>query len=147
MARAHPRPGLPWLTWLGYGAALAGFAFLLDWLDYRRIVRGQPTEIYVGAVALLFTVLGIWLGNRLTAPAPAARAERNDKAVAYLGISPRELEVLELLAAGLSNKQIARRLNVSPNTVKTHVGRLFEKLAATRRTEAIHKARELAILP
>jgi ATP/maltotriose-dependent transcriptional regulator MalT len=91
--------------------------------------------------------LGIWVGAKLFRRGPApARFEANVKAQQALGISEREFEVLELLAAGGSNKEIASRLNVSPNTVKTHVGKLYEKLEVKRRTEAILKARELGMI-
>ena len=101
---------------------------------------------YVLCVALVFAALGIWLGNRLT-PRPRGAFERNVQALAELGISPREAEVLDLLAEGYANKVIARRLAISPNTVKTHVARLFEKLDAQSRTQAIGKARALELLP
>ena len=98
-------------------------------------------------VAVVFVAIGIWLGNRLTPKARPVEFERNEQALAYLGISARECEVLELLADGHSNKVIARRLDISPNTVKTHVAKLFEKLEAASRTQAIAKARELRLLP
>ena len=88
---------------------------------------------------------GIWVGNRLTAR-PRQAFARNDAAIASLGISARECEVLEMLAAGHANKVIARRLDISPNTVKTHVARLYEKLEVASRTQAIGKARSLDIL-
>lgn len=131
-----------------YGLALAAGTGLLQWLDYRRLVRAQSEPVYVVLVALAFLALGVWAGFRLLghrAP-PAPPFDGNPQAQAALGISPREREVLEHLAAGLSNKEIAGRLNVSPHTVKTHVARLFEKLGARRRTEAILKARELGLL-
>jgi DNA-binding NarL/FixJ family response regulator len=128
-----------------YGTALAALALLVEWLDWRHATRGFSTSFYVLCVALLFTALGIWLGDRLT-PRPRGPFERNDKALAELGISPREVQVLDLLAEGHANKVIARRLAISPNTVKTHIARLFEKLEAQSRTEAIHKARGLALV-
>ncbi|MBN8483971.1 MAG: response regulator transcription factor [Sphingomonadales bacterium] len=131
---------------LTYGAALAALALLTQWLDWRHETRGLATSLYVLCVALLFAGLGIWLGNRL-APRPRGDYRRNQAALASLGISPREVEVLDLLAEGHSNKVIARQLEISPNTVKTHVARLFEKLEAQTRTEAIHKARMLDLLP
>jgi DNA-binding NarL/FixJ family response regulator len=104
-------------------------------------------DIYLFLVAAAFLVLGIVLGVQVfAAPAPAAFAG-NPKAQAALGLSGRELEVLHELAAGHTNKEIAARLHVSPNTVKTHVARVFEKLGAKRRTEAIRRARELGIVP
>jgi DNA-binding NarL/FixJ family response regulator len=130
-----------------YGALLAAGALALEWLQYRYLVRAYPAEIYVALVALAFLALGVWAGMRLVARRPASsEGARNDRARSTLGISDRELEVLELLAAGRSNKEIARRLDVSPNTVKTHVAKLYEKLEARRRTEAILKARELGVI-
>jgi DNA-binding CsgD family transcriptional regulator len=129
-----------------YGLALAALAFLLEWLDYKHAVHEWTTEFYVGSVAVVFVALGIWVGNRLTAK-PRQSYVRNEAAIASLGISTRECEVLEMLAAGHANKVIARRLDISPNTVKTHIARLFEKLEVASRTQAIGKARELDILP
>lgn len=129
-----------------YGSALAALAFLLEWLDYKHSVRAWTTEYYIACVAIIFVGLGIWVGNRLTTR-PRVAFTRNDVAVASLGISLREIEVLEMVAAGHANKVIARRLDISPNTVKTHVARLFDKLEVASRTQAINKARELEILP
>jgi DNA-binding NarL/FixJ family response regulator len=131
-----------------YGLALAASAALLQWLDYRHFARAQSETFYIAVIALAFLALGVWAGVKLLghrAP-PAEPFDGNPQAQATLGISPREREVLELLAAGLSNKEIAERLHVSPHTVKTHVARLYEKLDARRRTEAILKARELGLL-
>ncbi|MFZ5744248.1 MAG: helix-turn-helix domain-containing protein [Pseudomonadota bacterium] len=130
-----------------YGAALAALALLVEWLDWRHATRELSTSLYILAVALLFAALGIWLGNRLTPRPRSADFVRNERALAELGISPRECEVLELLAAGHANKVIARQLAISPNTVKTHLARLFEKLGAENRTQAIGKARALELLP
>lgn len=130
-----------------YGAALALLALLAQWLDWRLASRAWSTPTYGLAVALLFAGLGVWLGTRLVPRARTVPFVRNDKALAALGISARECEVLELLAKGSPNKVIARTLGISPNTVKTHLARLFEKLEAQSRTEAIHKARALDLLP
>ena len=130
-----------------YGAILAAGTFALEWLEFRFLVRAHAVEAYVVLVAAAFMGLGVWLGAKLFRRAPAAPFVPNTSAQAALGISGRELEVLALLAAGRSNKEIARRLAVSPNTVKTHVTKLFAKLEANRRTEAIARARELGMLP
>lgn len=122
-------------------------ASVLQWIRYRHVVQLFTTEVYVGTVALLFTGLGIWVGMRIARPTQAAEFETNHKAIEALGISAREFEVLEILAEGLANKEIASRLCVSPNTVKTHLSRLFQKLEVSRRTEAIHKARSLRLIP
>ena len=119
----------------------------LQWLDYQRFVRAHPGDFTIFLIALAFLALGLFAGARLFASAPPAPFDGNPKALEALGISPRELKVLEEIAAGLSNKEIARRLGVSPNTVKTHVARLLEKLEAKRRTDAIARARELGIVP
>lgn len=129
-----------------YGALLAAGALLLDWLDYRRLAQAHSGSIYVFLIAAGFLALGLFIGARVIGARRAEAFDGNPKAQAALGISPRELEVLEEIAAGRSNKEIAQRLGVSPNTVKTHAARLFEKLGATRRTDAINKARELGIL-
>jgi DNA-binding NarL/FixJ family response regulator len=134
-------------TILLYGAVLAAGSFALEWLEFRFLVRTHATEAYVALVAAAFLGLGVWLGAKLFRRAPAGQFAPNTLARETLGISDRELEVLELLAAGRSNKEIARRLDVSPNTVKTHVTKLFGKLQARRRTEAILRARELGMIP
>lgn len=133
-------------TILIYGAAVAVGATLLSWMRYRHVVQTFTTEVYVGTVAALFLGLGIWVGVRFRRPAVGPGFVRNEQAIAALGISPRELEVLELLAQGLANKEIAARLFVSPNTVKTHIARLYQKLEVSRRTQAILAARKLRLI-
>lgn len=128
-----------------YGVALAAGTLGLQWLDYQRLARTYSGDIVVGLVALGFLGLGVFVGVRIMARPPAA-FDGNPRALAALGISPRELAVLHELVAGRSNKEIAQALAVSPNTVKTHVARLFAKLNARRRTEAIARARELGIV-
>jgi DNA-binding CsgD family transcriptional regulator len=130
-----------------YGLALAALALLLDWLDYSHAMRLHSTEFYVVCVAVLFVALGIWVGHRLTPSPRSAVFAPNTAALASLGISAREAEVLTLIAAGNSNKVIARHLAISPNTVKTHVSHVFEKLEVASRTQAIDRARSLDILP
>lgn len=137
-----------WKRALFYGLVLGVGALSLQGLAYQRLVRTHVAEFYVALVALGFLVLGVVVGVRLMRRPPAAAAQDgNPQAQAALGISPRELAVLQELAAGHSNKEIADRLHVSPHTVKTHVSNLFDKLGARRRTEAIRKARELGIVP
>jgi DNA-binding NarL/FixJ family response regulator len=130
-------------------AALIG---VLKLVEYRFLMRDIPLEFYIGAVAVLFTGIGIWAGLRLTRPQiveveVGGPFERNEECVKRLGISRREFEVLELIAAGLSNQDIADRLFVSNSTVKTHVSNVLAKLDASRRTEAIAKAKEMRIIP
>jgi DNA-binding CsgD family transcriptional regulator len=133
-------------TILIYGALLEAAALTLQWLEFRFLVMSHAMEIYVALVAVVFLGLGVWVGTRLFHRAPQGPFEPNKAAQETLGISARELEVLELLAAGRSNKEIAGRLDVSPNTVKTHIAKLFEKLEVSRRTEAISRARELGMI-
>jgi DNA-binding NarL/FixJ family response regulator len=130
-----------------YGALLAAGTVALQWLDYKRLVRAQSGDIYLFLVALAFLGLGIYIGARVLRPPKPETFDGNPKALASLGISPRELAVLQEIAAGWSNKEIAAHLNVSPNTIKTHVARVFEKLGVKRRTDAINRARELGIVP
>jgi DNA-binding CsgD family transcriptional regulator len=129
-----------------YGAALSAGVLALQWLDYDRMARSRPGEIYTALIAAAFLALGVFLGTRVFASPKPTPFDGNPKAVASLGISPRELVVLKEMAAGRSNKEIARRLEVSPNTVKTHLARLYEKLGAERRTDAVNRARELGII-
>jgi DNA-binding CsgD family transcriptional regulator len=145
LCRLHQ--GLMWRTILLYGLALAAAAFVLQWVEYRLWARVYAGEIYVGLIAAAFLGLGIWVGRRLyRTPAATSGFEPNVRAQAALGISEREVDVLRLLAAGRSNKEIAAALGVSPNTVKTHIARLFAKLEASRRTEAVLKAREIGLI-
>jgi DNA-binding CsgD family transcriptional regulator len=131
-----------------YAAALAFAAAALNWLQYRYFARAFSTEIYIALIALTFVALGIWIGNRLTSRhAPAPTFVRNDAAVRSLGLSTREVEILGALASGKSNKELARSFGISPNTVKTHVTRIYDKLGVQRRVQAIDKARLLALIP
>lgn len=136
-----------WKLVVYYGALLAAGAVALQWLDYRRLVRVYPTEIYVLLIAAGFLALGVVIGVRVFRAPPVMPFDGNPRARAALGMSERELTVLQEMAAGYSNKEIARRLEVSPNTVKTHVSRVFEKLGENRRTAAVRRARELGIVP
>lgn len=143
-----------------YGISLAILLFLLRWLELRFIIFDHALEIYVGAIAIIFTALGIWLALKLTKPKiervvvekeiyieKAGEFVFNEAAMNRLGISKRELEVLQLMAEGLSNAEIAGRLFVSLNTIKTHASNLFFKLEASRRTQAIEKAKSLKLIP
>ncbi|MBV9217338.1 MAG: response regulator transcription factor [Acidobacteria bacterium] len=135
-----------------YGISMAALVGLLKLVEFKYFVRDIPLEFYIGIVAVMFTAIGIWAGLRLTRPRVVevevnAPFERDDDAVRKLGISKRESEVLDLIAAGLSNQDIAERLFVSNSTVKTHVSNVLAKLDASRRTEAIARAKELRIIP
>lgn len=136
-----------WRTILGYGVLLALAALALQWIEFQLLVRTHPAEIWIALLAVGFMGLGVWVGARLIPRRPQGEGfVANETVRATLGISDREFEVLELLAAGRSNKEIASTLNVSPNTVKTHVAKLFGKLEVTRRTAAILRARELGMI-
>lgn len=129
-----------------YGALLAIFAFGLQWLQYQYFLKTYPVEIYIILIAIGFAGLGIWVGTKLTAKHVSVDFVRNDAALKSLGISGRELEVLETMAKGQSNKEIARTLGISPNTIKTHIARLYEKLDVDRRFLAIEKAKSLHLI-
>lgn len=141
------RIGESWRRLLGYGALLGAGSFALAWLDYQRVARLHSDGVYTFLVALAFLALGVFVGARIvSAREPRAADAGNPQAQSALGINERELAVLQAIASGGSNKEIAQQLGISPNTVKTHVARLFEKLGARRRTEAIQRARELGLL-
>ena len=138
------------------GVLIAG----LKLIEYRYLIVEHSIEVYGGIVALLFSALGIWLGLRITGrrdrivvrevqvAAPAAGPFIPDAVrLEQLGITPRELQILELIAAGMSTREIAEKLFVSENTVKTHSSRLFEKLDARRRTQAVQRAKEARLIP
>lgn len=133
-----------------YGLAMAALIFLLKYLEYRLFVHDLSTEFYIGIIAVMFTALGIWVGLKLTQKKivvvnPAF--VQDEQQVLRLGISKREYEVLELMAAGLSNQEIADKLFVSLNTIKTHTSNLFLKLEVSRRTQAVQKAKKLRLIP
>jgi len=137
-------------TVIFYGFSLAALVFVLKYLEYRLIVRDLSIEFYVGLVALFFVTLGIWVGLKLTRKQVVLIGPEftlNEPALQRLGISKRELEVLELMARGLSNQEIADKLFVSLNTVKTHTSNLFVKLDVTRRTQAVRRGKELRLIP
>lgn len=132
-----------------YGVALALLIFALKYLEYRLWIHDLSTEVYVGVVAVFFTAIGIWAGLRLTRR--KAQVPENfvidELKLEQLGISKREHEVLELIARGLSNQEIADQLFVSLNTIKSHTSNLFLKLEVSRRTQAIQKAKNLRLIP
>lgn len=136
-----------WKRVVLYGVVFALAALALQWLEYQRLARTHWDEVYIALVAAGFLGLGVFVGARLFAgPRPPAHGG-NPQALAALGISAREQGVLQELVAGHSNKEIAQRLHIAPSTVKTHVARLYEKLGAKRRTDAIRRARELGLIP
>lgn len=134
-------------TILLYAALLAVAAGALQWLEHRYLARTFSTEIYIALLAAGFTALGVWVGVKLTPRTAPARFERNEAAIRSLGLTDRECELLALLVSGQSNKEMARTLGISPNTVKTHLARVYEKLEVQNRVAAIEKARWLALIP
>jgi DNA-binding CsgD family transcriptional regulator len=135
-----------WRTAILYALGLAIAAVALEQLKFRYAAQEVSTDLYVGLLALGFTALGLWVGHRLTARKPRGPFERNVAAIAALGLTPRECEILDLLASGQSNKELARTLGVSPNTIKTHLANLFAKLQVDRRVKAIEQARFLSLI-
>ena len=134
-----------------YGLALAVLVFILKYFEYRFWIRDLRVEVYIGVVAVLFTALGVWVGSKLLRGRKEAEAvalhEVDEEALRRIGISGRELEVLQLMATGNSNQEIADKLFISLPTVKSHSSSLFGKLAVRRRTEAVHKAKSLGLIP
>ncbi len=145
---------------LVYGSSLALLLFLLKWLELRFVIFDHALEVYIGAIALVFTGLGIWLALKLIKPTiktiivekeiyvnNSIPFSLNEKEFDKMGLSKRELEVLNLMAEGYSNGEIATRLFVSLNTIKTHTSKLFEKMDVKRRTQAVEKAKRLGLIP
>lgn len=143
-----------------YSISLALLLFLLRWLELRFIIFDHAFELYIGFIALIFTGLGIWLALKLSKPKVKTIVvekevfvnKREDfvldeKQVAQLDLSKRELEILNLLAEGYSNQEIAEKLFVSLSTVKTHNQNLFDKLEVKRRIQAVEKGRRLSLIP
>ena len=141
-----------------YGLCGGVLIVLLRLVEYRFLVIQHSVEIYGALIAALFAGLGIWLGLKLTQKKETVVIKEvqiptnqpfamNETRLRELGITPRELEILELIARGLSNREIAEQLFVSENTVKTHSSRLFEKLSARRRTQAVQLGKEFGLIP
>ena len=140
-----------------YGLIGGILVALLRWTEYQFLVVEHSIEIYGALIAATFAVLGIWLGLKLTGkqqtivvkeiPVPVGEAFIPDETKReHLHITRRELEILELIAQGLSNREIAEKLFVSENTVKTHSSRVFDKLGARRRTQAVQLGKEFGLL-
>ena len=131
-----------------WGAAGGILIALLKLLEYKHFVQEYPSEVYGGLVALIFTSIGIYLGLKWTrtvrGAAPFVPDETRRREV---GLTPREHEILGLIAQGLSNREIGEKLFVSENTVKTHSSRLFEKMQVNRRVQAVQRGKELGLIP
>jgi two-component system, NarL family, response regulator LiaR len=141
-----------------YGVSLALLLLFLRWMEWQFIFINNSFEIYAGGIAIVFTLLGIWVAMKVSKPKTILVEKEvlvkagpefsiNEKAVNELGLSKRELEILELTAQGLSNQEIADRLFLSLNTIKTHLSNMFLKLDVQRRTQALEKARRLGLIP
>jgi DNA-binding NarL/FixJ family response regulator len=151
-----------------YGVLGAILTLALQVVEYRWLIIGHSFEVYGAIIAALFAGVGIWAGRAITrarteiverhvetvvvrevpVPVPAMTAfVRDERQVTALGLTPRELDILEAIAAGLSNREIGERLHVSENTVKTHSSRVFEKLGVQRRVQAVMRGRELRLIP
>lgn len=141
-----------------FGAAGGVLIALLKLIEYEHFVREYPGELYGGLVALIFTVVGVYLGLKWTRPKEVVLVKEvrvreegpfalNRDNLKDLGLTPREHEILGLIAQGLSNREIGEKLFVSENTIKTHSSRIFEKLGVNRRVHAIQKGKELGLIP
>ena len=156
-----------------YGVSMAVLLLVLKWLEWKYVIISNRLEIYIGAIALIFTLLGIWLAQKLSKPKTLViekevvkevdvvrevevikevyineniPAEINKAEIEKLGLSNREMEVLELMSAGLSNQEIADTLFLSLPTIKTHTGNILIKLDLKRRPQALEKAKRLNII-
>lgn len=143
---------------LVYGVCGGVLIVVLKLIEYRFLVVQHSVEIYGGLIALVFAILGVWLGLKLTRKKEVVVVKEvavlttqpfalNEEKLRELSITKRELEILKLIAEGMSNREIAEKLFVSENTVKTHSSRLFDKLSAKRRTQAVQIGKELGLIP
>lgn len=130
-----------------YGTAFAIGAFAIQWLENPYVLNLIPVEIYVVTLAVVFTFLGLWIGSRLWKRPQVRPENRNVQAIRALGLTTKELEVLELLALGGTNQEIADKLFISISTVKSHLIHIYQKLEVSRRTQAVSKSRSLKIIP
>ncbi len=141
-----------------YGLVGGILIAVLKFIEYKHFIQAYPTQVYGGLLAVIFTAVGIWLGLKLTRQKEVVVVKEvrvredgpftlNAAKLAELGITPREHEILGLIAEGLSNREIGERLFVSENTVKTHSSRLFEKMSVSRRVQAVQKGREMGLIP
>ena len=141
-----------------YGLSGGVLIAVLKYIEFRFLIAEHAFEIYGGLIAVIFASLGIWLGLKLTkkkevlvvkeVPVPSLQPfSLNEERLKDLGITKRELEILELMAQGMSNREIAEKLFVSENTVKTHSSRVFDKLGARRRTQAVQIGKEMGLIP
>ena len=147
-----------WKQLLLYGAAGGVLIALLKLIEYKHFIRAYPGEVYGGLIAVIFTAVGIYFGLKWTKVKHVVVVKEvpvrhdgpfvvNEAKLREIGLTQREHEILGLIAEGLSNREIAERLFVSENTVKTHSSRLFEKMSVSRRTQAVQKGKELGLIP
>lgn len=141
-----------------YGLLLAGLTALLKLVEYKYFIRDLSLEVYLGIIAIFFTILGIWAGTKIIAGKTIIKEIQvpvlqtgsfvlNDNHMKKLGISQREYDVLELMSQGFSNQEIGDKLFISLSTVKTHSANLYVKLDVKRRTQAVQRAKELQLIP
>ena len=141
-----------------YGIILAVLIVLLKLVEYKYLIIDPSIEIYGGLIAAMFAAVGIWLGLKLTHKKEVVVVKEirvnvgepfvlNEKKLNELEITQREHEILDLIAKGMSNQEIADKLFISLNTIKTHSSRLFEKLEVNRRTQAVQKGKEFGLIP
>lgn len=143
-----------------YGALMALLVFALKWLQWKYLITDNASDVYVGLIAVFFTLLGIWVASQLVKPkiqtvivekeiilSQPADAAINEAELKKLNLTVREYEVLQLLTQGSTNAEIADKLCLSLSTVKTHVSNLFVKMDVKNRTQALEKANRLKITP
>lgn len=135
---------MKYANWI-YGGVLAILALVLKTVEYRYTVRDLSVEGLTFIIAILFAGLGLWAGWQLSRKRPERPAHPTEQ-IRKLGISKREFEILQLVAQGASNQEIADQLFISLNTVKTHLSNLYQKLEVRRRTQAVEKGKQLGLL-
>lgn len=142
-----------------YGFILALLVFVLKWLQWKFLIVDNSLDIYIGLIAVFFTILGVWVATQLTKPKTATVVVEkeilvpqskgftiNEAELKKLDLTDREYEVLQLMAKGYSNADIAESLFLSISTIKTHISNLFVKMDVESRTQAVVKAQRLKII-
>ena len=134
-----------------FGCLLAVFAVLLQLVEYKYYIGHLTTDIYTSVVATIFTGVGIWIGvnilkSKKEEQALVTNPEMQQAKIKELNLNDREYEMLQFIAKGLSNQEIADELYLALPTIKTHISNLYSKLDVRSRTQAIYKAQALNLI-
>jgi DNA-binding NarL/FixJ family response regulator len=136
-------------TALRFGLIIIALLILFQLSNASLFIPDIPADAIIGITAVVLIALGIYLGGNIKKPKIIEikpTLVKDEEKIKLLGISARELEVLQLISDGLSNQEIGEKLFISESTIKTHVSNLFVKLDVKRRTQAVIRAKEWRII-